>query len=486
MSRILFSHSYFYPLDEKQWSNSEPYPPLMTITAAAYLRSHGHEVDLFDVALKSSEEGLDERLANFRPDYFVIFDDGFNYLTKMCLTTMREAAFRMQEMAKSMGIKVITCSSDSTDHYEKYLANAADYVIRGEGEVTLLELIRQLDENGAVEGIRNLAYHTEENGIHLSPKGQVLAELDTLPQAAWDLVNIENYRAIWKRKNRPFFLNIATTRGCPYKCNWCAKPIYGNRYNTRSVARVVDEIEMHVKEDRVDHFWMCDDIFGLKPGWVQDFRDELTQRGLKIKFKIQSRADLLLKEDNLTALADAGLHEAWIGAESGSQKILDAMDKGTTVDQIEESTRLLKRLDVRVAFFIQFGYLDEKWEDINQTIRMILKLMPERLGISVSYPLPGTKFYDKVKNDLQLKANWVDSDDLDMMFKNTYSPKFYKILHRYVHNLYHIKLGMRSFWRLITHPTQGTSEKIRNVTLGAYNLLKVLPNQYKLKECKNH
>ena len=137
MKRVLFSHSYFYPLDKKQWSVAEPYPPLMTITAASYLRENGFDVNLFDVCLLSSEDGLEELLKDYKPDFFVIFDDGFNYLTKMCLTTMREAAFRMQKIAKKYKIKVITCSSDSTDHYQKYLKHGADFVIRGEGETTL-------------------------------------------------------------------------------------------------------------------------------------------------------------------------------------------------------------------------------------------------------------------------------------------------------------------------------------------------------------
>ena len=178
---------------------------------------------------------------------------------------------------------------------------------------------------------------------------------------------------------------------------------------------------------------MCDDIFGLKPNWVQEFRDILNSRGITISYKIQSRADLLLKEDNIEALSQSGLKEVWIGAESGSQKVLDAMDKGTTVKQIEDCTRLLKSKGIRVAYFLQFGYLDESKEDVNQTIDMLLKNMPDDIGVSVSYPLPGTPFYEKVKNQMKSKSNWEDSDDLAMMFKNTFNQKYYKALHRYVH-----------------------------------------------------
>ncbi|HRF81680.1 MAG TPA: radical SAM protein, partial [Flavobacteriales bacterium] len=179
-----------------------------------------------------------------------------------------------------------------------------------------------------------------------------------------------------------------------------------------------------------------DDIFGLKPGWVQRFRDLLTERGLRIRFKIQSRVDLLLESDTIDALVACGLEEVWVGAESGSQRILDAMDKGTTVQQIAEATTALRSKGVRVCFFLQFGYLGETEADVEQTIRMVEELMPDDIGVSISYPLPGTVFYEKVKADLVTKANWTDSDDLAMMFRNRQRPAYYKRLHRYVHKRY--------------------------------------------------
>lgn len=479
MKKILFSHSYFYKFDAKQWKMAEPYPPLMTITAAALMREEGYEVQLFDSCLKNSPEEILPILDTFKPDYLVIFDDGFNYLTKMCLTTMREAAFKMQQLAKNSGAKVISCSSDSTDHFEKYLTNGADFVIRGEGELTLKDLIHALTTGLDGKAVKGVSYETE-NSIRSTPPRGVNTNLDILSPAAWDLVDIESYRKVWQQKGGIFYVNIATTRGCPYKCNWCAKPIYGNRYNSRSPEKVVNEIEFHVKKHQTDHFWICDDIFGLKPGWVQEFRDELQKRNLTIKYKIQSRADLLLKEDNIDALVSSGLDEVWIGAESGSQRILDAMDKGTTIKQIEDSTKLLKSKGVKVAFFIQFGYLGETKEDIDQTINMVLDLMPDKLGASVSYPLPGTKFYDMVKRDLSNKSNWTDSDDLEMMFQNTYSPPFYRKLHRYLHNRYRTKRGLLTIWSLLKNPFSLNIEKSKNIlSLGVHAPLSVI-NNYRL------
>ena len=447
MASVLFTHSYFYRFDKKQWNNHKPYPPLATITAAAVLRQSGHAVSLFDTALKTGPEELKTILKTKKPDFLVVYDDGFNYLTKMCLTNMREAAFEMIAMAKSHGIKVAVCSSDSTDHAEEYLQKGANYIILGEGEETLLDLLNS-DSPAEVLGI----VYSENGTVRTNPKRTVLKDLDRLPMAAWDLIDIEPYRKIWMDNHGYFSLNIATTRGCPYKCNWCAKPIYGNRYNSRSPERVANEIQCLIENFQPDYYWMCDDIFGLKPGWVQSFSEELKRRNVSIKFKIQSRVDLLLKDDTIDALVEAGLDEVWLGAESGSQKILDAMDKGTDVSQIYEATERLKRKGVKVGFFIQFGYLGETEKDIAKTLNLVKTALPDSIGVSVSYPLPGTKFYEKVKTDLVSKQNWSDSDDLDTMYKASFSSSYYKTLHRLIHKMFRRERARVQMKRLIGQP----------------------------------
>lgn len=441
MSKILFSHSYYYKLDPKQWKNKMPFPPLGTLYAASLMRKNGYEVDLFDTNLRDNPFEIEPILEKNKPNYLVIYDDGFNYLTKMCLTKMREACFEMIQIAKRHNCSIIVCSSDSTDHYEDYLNKGADFVMQGEGEITLLELLNTLEKNESFEAIAGLVFKKNET-FQVNKKRNVLQNLDELPLPAWDLVDIESYRTIWKQSKQLFTLNIATTRGCPYKCNWCAKPIYGNRYNAHSPEYIVKEIQYLKENFGVSRFWMCDDIFGLKPNWVQEFNRELDKKQLKIKYFIQSRVDLLLKEDTIDALAKSGLEEVWVGAESGSQKILDAMDKGTKVEEIAEATKLLKLKKIRVAFFLQFGYLTENQEDIQQTIQMVKNLKPDNIGISVSYPLPGTKFYDKVKDDLKLKANWADSDDFEMMFNGTFSSNYYRKLQRLVHKEFRKSQGI--------------------------------------------
>ncbi|MFT6871565.1 MAG: anaerobic magnesium-protoporphyrin IX monomethyl ester cyclase [Roseivirga sp.] len=481
MAKVLVTNTYFYPLDAKQWRFKKPYPPLGTIQIAALLKKDGHEVAFFDNCLNDDPNKIKDLLEEFKPDHFLIYDDGFNYLTKMCLTTMRDGAYTMAGMAQAVGAKVTISSSDSSDRYDQYLQNGVDYVIMGEGDATASALFKSYEDHGEPIEVPGLSYFDAKGGAIQTPKRSVLQKLDELPLAAWDLVDMEAYRKIWTENHGYFSINIATTRGCPYKCNWCAKPIYGNRYNSRSPEHVIEEIKLLTGTYGVNHFWMCDDIFGLTPKWVQEFNDLVKENQLDFKYMIQSRVDLLLKEDTIGVLVESGLETIWLGAESGSQHILDAMDKGITVEQIYEAVPKLQRKGVSVALFLQFGYLGETIEDIYKTIDMVQEIMPEEIGISVSYPLPGTKFYEKVKDDLQGKANWVDSDDLDLMFNNSYSPAFYKKLHRYVHNRHKLKRGLLALKHGIKSPSSLNRKNLRQILTTGYHLPMALLNGAQLK-----
>jgi anaerobic magnesium-protoporphyrin IX monomethyl ester cyclase len=484
MSDILFSHSYYYRLDPKQWKNKTPFPPLGTLYAAALLRNKGHEVGLFDTNLLDNPFSIEPVLIQKKPKYLVIYDDGFNYLTKMCLTNMREACFEMIALGKKHRAIVIVCSSDATDHYAKYLEKGADFVIQGEGELTLSELIGAIDNGQSTENIAGIAYLANGKSA-INPKRAVLQNLDELPLPAWDLADIESYKKIWAQSGQPFTLNMATTRGCPYKCNWCAKPIYGNRYNSHSPAYIAQHLQLLSETYGVNRFWMCDDIFGLKPNWVQEFNFELQKKKLQIKYYIQSRVDLLLKEDTIEALAASGLEEVWVGAESASQKILDAMDKGTKVEQIYEATKLLKHNNIRVAFFLQFGYPGENPEDIALTIAMVKNLQPDNIGISVSYPLPGTKFYEKVKDDLKLKANWKDSDDFEMMFNGSFKSAFYRKLQRFVHKEYRKSQGLFYMRQLLGDPSKLSVQKSKSILKLGYYIPGAFVDAMWLKKLQN-
>lgn len=484
MKKVLFTHSYFLAFDSKQKEQHQPYPPLATIQAAGLLRSKAYEVSLHDTMFAHSADELIEKLEKEQPDVLVIYDDGFNYLTKMCLTNMREAAWEMAAIAKRYGCFCIASSSDATDHSELYLQHNVDLVIVGEAEQTLLELLEAPSKDVATyAGIPGLRYLQDSEMKQSMPRA-VMKNLDELPMPAWDLIEIENYRAEWVSHHGYFTLNMATTRGCPFKCNWCAKPIYGNRYNSRSPQHVVRELSFMKAQFNFDYIWFCDDIFGLKPGWVQEFAKEVKQAGLSFGFKIQSRADLLCKDDTVEALANAGCDEVWIGAESGSQKILDAMDKGTKLEQIYESCKKMKAHEIKPALFLQFGYPGENKEDIKATIAMMLEIMPANIGVSVSYPLPGTVFYENVKAELSSKKNWKDSDELLLMFKNAYPPAYYKRLHRYVHKRFRLKQAFLSCTSLFSG--RNISQHLYRIASIAYYLPGAVIDAIRLLFYKEH
>jgi len=428
MTQILFGQSYYLRFDPKLWEAMQPYPPLGTMYAASWLRQHGYDVALFDAMLVESEDEWAIALDEHKPQYAVIYEDNFNYLSKMCLLRMREAAFKMIEMAKACGCIVILCGADATDHYRDYLERGADYCLLGEGEETLLELLNRLSAGKDADQIIGLASSKTLRPSHRPD----IANLDKLPFPAWDLVDVQKYKKIWLEYHGYFSMNMVTTRGCPYHCNWCAKPIWGQRYNSRSTENVVAEMKWLKETFAPDHIWFADDILGLKPNWIERFASLLHQEDTVIPFKCLQRADLV-NERTAAGLAKAGCRTVWLGAESGSQKILDAMEKGDKVEDIYRAAKLLRKNGIEVGFFLQFGYPGEIWDDVQQTLKMVRECMPDDIGISVSYPLPGTKFYESVKLELGEKQNWVDSEDLAMLYRGPYPTEFYRILHGRVH-----------------------------------------------------
>jgi anaerobic magnesium-protoporphyrin IX monomethyl ester cyclase len=249
---------------------------------------------------------------------------------------------------------------------------------------------------------------------------------------AWDLIDIERYRRTWRQAHGYFSLNMASSRGCSFRCNWCAKPIWGNQYLQRPAREIAAEMIHLRRHYRPDHIWFADDIFGFRVDWVNEFATALAENGGGVPFTIQLRADLV--SPRMTeALRAAGCREVWLGAESGSQKILDAMNKGTRVAEVHDARRLLGTAGIRVGYFLQLGYSGEELEDILATRRLVEETRPDDVGVSVSYPLPGTKFYETVKAQLGAKTHWNESNDLEMMFAGTYRSEFYRAIRNLLH-----------------------------------------------------
>jgi len=438
MLSIVVAHSYFLRFDRKQLERAKPYPPLATLQVASMLRRSGHAVRVFDAMLADGVEDYERLLREVRPQLVLLYEDSFNFLSKMCLERMRQASCEMIAMARSAQARILAVGSDAADAPEPYLIAGADAVLLGEGLTALRALTRRLDLNPRLplaqlidgqSGVASLAGGrlTVTRGAKPSSDGQ------GVESPAWDLIDIERYRAVWQRAHGYFSLNMAASRGCSFRCNWCAKPIWGNKYLQRAAPEVAAEMADLKRRFRPDHIWFADDIFGFRVDWIAEFTQAARAADAAIPFTIQTRADLI-SVPMARALRAAGCTEAWIGAESGSQKVLNAMNKGITVEEILTARARLKAEDIRVGFFIQVGYLGEQLEDILATRELIERACPDDVGVSVSYPLPGTPFYERVKTQLGTKTHWRESNDLEMMFRGTYSSEFYRTVRELLHD----------------------------------------------------
>ncbi len=446
MLSILVCHSYFLRFDPKQAERSKPYPPLATLQVAALLRQAGHDVALFDAMLAEGIEEYEDKLRAVQPQVVLLYEDNFNFLSKMCLGKMRAAACQMIVSGRAAGARVIASGPDVSDAPEPYLRAGADLALKGEGLSALLELLPRLSAElnapggELIQGLSGAATLVKDslvkiNGAKVLPGISHGGTHNGLQSeiAAWDLVDMERYRAAWLKAHGYFSLNMAASRGCSFRCSWCAKPIWGNQYLQRTAATVAAEMLYLKRNFHPAHIWFADDIFGFRVDWVRDFAAAVQAQDGGIPFTIQTRADLI-SERMAQALGAAGCREAWLGAESGSQRVLDAMNKGTTVDQIITARARLKAAGIRVGFFIQLGYLGEQMEDILETRALLEATRPDDVGVSVSYPLPGTKFYELVKEQLGAKTHWQDSNDLEMMFQGTYTSDFYRAIRDLLHD----------------------------------------------------
>ena len=412
-----------------------PYSPLSTLIATAMLGEAGHRVAHFDSTFADGVEEFEAALDQERPRWVAIMEDNFNFLTKMCTVRRREDALAMVVAAAKRECRVLVNGPDSSDRPDLYLNAGAEAVLMGEGESTLAQIaeLRRNDPEAPLDGVPGLALPGPGKSVRRTPARFHLRALDVLPFPAWQHINIESYRRAWQSRHDHFSWNMATSRGCPYACNWCAKPTFGRGYEQRSPASVVSEMRLLKDSIAPDHIWFADDIFGLTAEWLRSFASEVIGARARTPFTMQSRVNLM-KSDAVDALADAGALEVWLGVESGSQKILDAMEKASDVDAIRAATRTLKDRGIRACWFIQLGYPGETWEDLCSTRDLMRNEKPEDIGVSVAYPLPGTRFYDLVRAEMGERKNWNDSDDLRMLFQGTYNTEFYRIVRDVLHD----------------------------------------------------
>jgi anaerobic magnesium-protoporphyrin IX monomethyl ester cyclase len=430
MADVLLTHSYHLAYDRKQVRKMQPYPPLATLYAAALLRESGISVAVHDTMLTDIGE-FSKALAEHRPKIVAVYDDDFNFLTKMCLTNMREVAWDFALQAKVAGALVLAHGSDAADHSAAYLDNSFDAVLLGEAEQTLLDVCTRALKAYPWEDVPGLVLKHGDRIISNPPR-RPSDSIEALPKPARDLIDLEPYRKAWIEAHGYFSLNMVSSRGCPFRCNWCAKPIFGDHFALRSAESVAKELLRMREEYGAEHIWFADDIFALNRHWIQAFARELERLGCALPFKIQTRAELLTAA-TVDALKRAGCNEVWMGVESGSQAVLDAMDKGLTPLDVVMARERLRAAGIRACFFLQFGYPGERWEDLEKTIALVRNTRPDDIGVSLSYPLPNTKFHTMVQEQMGRKRNWKDSDDLCVIFKAAYTDTFYRSVRDALH-----------------------------------------------------
>ncbi len=433
MAHVLLTHSYHLPYDPKQLRKMQPYMPIGTLYAATALEKNGISVTVFDSMLEEPFAKVDAILAEHAPRVVAVYEDDFNFLSKMCLTRMRDVAWSIARAAQAIGAITVVHGSDSTDNPKLFLENGFDYVLCGEAEESLVQLCRSILRSDDVPEIDGMVRLGERGCLVRSPMrlSKNPAWVD-LPMPARDLIDMEPYRAAWVNAHGYFSANMVSSRGCPYSCNWCAKPISGNRFHLRPAEAVADEMKLLKVSSGVQHIWFGDDVFALDRHWVQRFAEEVTKREAAVPFKIQSRADLM-SESTVHHLKTAGCAEVWMGVESGSQTVLDAMDKGLKLPSVRAARRWLKEAGIRACYFLQFGYPGETWTELQETIAFVRDTRPDDIGISFSYPLPGTVLYERVQAQLGQKRNWTDSDDLCIMFRAAYKTDFYRAVRDALH-----------------------------------------------------
>lgn len=429
---VLLAHSFFLHRDAKQLERHKPYPPLTTLLATAMLRQAGERVHLFDATFAQRPETFEAHLETLAPSVLLLIEDNFNFLTKMCTEARRDDALAMISAARARGWTVAVNSPDAVDNPRLYLDAGAVAVLAGEGEFAAVEFVSAAQRGGDLARIGGLILDDGVGGLHRTPARLGRPGLDTLPLPAWDLVDVEAYRQAWVGRHGYFSWNAATSRGCPYACNWCAKPTFGRRYNQRSPAMVAEELLRLKHEVGPDHIWFADDIFGMTAEWIGEFAEEVGRCDAAIPFMMQSRVNLITRPV-AAALRVAGAQEVWLGVESGSQRILDAMDKGTHVDTARVATRNLKREGIRAGWFLQLGYPPEDWDDILATRDLVREEAPDEIGVSVAYPLPGTAFHDRLAAELGARRIWRDSGDLAVLFEGTFDTGFYRMVRDALH-----------------------------------------------------
>lgn len=435
---ILLTHGYFLEEDEKEKLIMKPYVPLGILYVSAYLEKNGFDNQIFDSTFSSFEK-FKIHLLEHRPSVIGIYT---NLMTK--LNVLRIVKFIRAEQ-KLSGTKIILGGPEVRNHAEQFLKHGADVLVIGEGEATMLELVRMYEGKSGndISSVKGIAWKNASGEIVVNQEQGLIKAIDELPFPNRKKINLQLYFDAWKTAHGSSTISLSTMRGCPYTCKWCSRAVYGGTYRRRSAKLVVDEIIQLQKNYTFDNIWFVDDVFTISHKWLSEFAEEIRTRNVKVSYEIITRADRMNVEV-IDLLVQSGCFRVWIGAESGSQEVIDAMDRRVDVKQVREMIKLSRKKGLQAGTFIMLGYPGETQKNIRETIHHLNESAPDFYTITLAYPIKGTPLYAETENNFVDKKEWTSSTDRDIDFRRTYSRRYYDFALRWVSNEVAFKKNLRA------------------------------------------
>ena len=423
---ILLTHAYFLEEDAKEKEIMRPYVPLGILYISAYLEERGTEHKVYDTTFSTYQQFCNYLLEQ-QPKLIGIYT---NLMTKLAvLKTIR--FIRSQERLKNC--KIILGGPEIRYNAKNYLLNGADVLVVGEGEQSFFELSEGFSKSGnLLTDIPGLAF-MREGSVCYTAERTLIKDLNLLPMPARKNIDLSLYGNAWKKHHGYSMYSVSTMRGCPYTCKWCSRAVYGGTYRRRSPKLVVDELNYLKEQYSPDRIWFVDDVFTISHKWLKEFRDEVVNRNVWIPYEIITRADRMNPEV-IRLLKESGCFRVWIGAESGSQRIIDAMDRRVEVSQVREMIIKTKEAGIEAGTFIMLGYPGERREDIEDTIQHLKLSNPSLYTITIAYPITGTPLYNEVESTLSSNTDWTENTDRDYDFKRTQKKAYYQHAIRWVNN----------------------------------------------------
>jgi radical SAM superfamily enzyme YgiQ (UPF0313 family) len=423
---ILLTHGYFLSEDPKELEIMKPYVPLGILYISAYLESKKIAHEVFDSTFSSFED-FKNNLIKKKPGLIGIYT---NLMTKVNVLRIIEFVHSQPDLKEC---KIILGGPEIRYNAENYLLNGADILVVGEGEQTFFEITEYYLKNRTLPKETTGTAYLKDNTVFFTPERTLIKDINELPMPARQKIDLTLYGNAWKKHHGYSMYSLSTMRGCPYTCKWCSRAVYGGTYRRRSAKLVVDELEFLKQNYNPDRVWFVDDVFTISHKWMNEFKDEVLKRQVFIPYEIITRADRL-NENIIKILKETGCFRVWIGAESGSQKIIDAMDRRVDVKEVREMIIKTKEYGIEAGTFIMLGYPGENKADIKETIRHLKISDPSYYTVTLAYPIKGTPLYNDVNTTIVASGDWNKITDRENNFTRKHSKAFYQYAIRWVYN----------------------------------------------------